>query len=117
MRGLLPGANRHGPTSCVCPRRIVTWPDGPGSYAVGMPRIRSLRWSGRSQDLLVLAAADPEFLSEMGRRGMPASQIQLWIRERDVPITYRSEVRGLVEDWAYTHSVTAEAAGRGRHTT
>jgi len=52
----------------------------------------------------------------MGRRGMPASQIQLWIRERDVPITYRSEVRGLVEDWAYAHSVTAEAAGRGRHT-
>jgi hypothetical protein len=66
-----------------------------------MARPNLLRWSGRSQDLLAKAVADPTFVAAMQAHGIPVSHLRLWVAQTDVPITFRGQVRGWVEDWAH----------------
>lgn len=73
-------------------------------YPAAMVRPNTMRWSGRSQDLLVKAVADPAFVREMQTRGVPESQLRFWIVQTDVPITFRGQMRGLLEDWAHAHA-------------
>jgi hypothetical protein len=61
------------------------------------------RWSPRSQELLVRALRDPNFLDDMRSRGVATSQLHLWAKEHDVPITMRGQMRGLLEDWVHAH--------------
>lgn len=61
-----------------------------------------MRWSGRSQDLLAKAVANPDFIAAMQFRGISESQLRLWVAQTDVPITFRGQMRGWVEDWAHT---------------
>ncbi len=60
-----------------------------------------MRWSGHSQDLLAQAITDPGFVATMRSRGIPESQLRLWVAQTDVPITFRGQLRGWVEDWAH----------------
>ena len=71
------------------------------AYVSLMARVNLMRWSGRSQDLLLRAVADPDFIAAMQARGIPESQLRLWVAQTDVPITYRGQMRGWVEDWAH----------------
>jgi hypothetical protein len=57
----------------------------------------------RSQELLVRALRDPTFLDDMRSRGVATSQLLLWAKEHDVPITMRGQMRGLLEDWVHAH--------------
>ncbi len=66
-----------------------------------MARPNTMRWSGRSQDLLVRAILDPAFVVAMQTRGVPESQLRLWIAQSDVPVTFRGQMRGWLEDWAH----------------
>ncbi len=66
-----------------------------------MPRPNLLRWSGRSQDLLAKAVADPAFIAAMQANGIPATHLRLWVAQTDVPITFRGQMRGWVEDWTH----------------
>ncbi len=75
-----------------------------------MARVNMMRWSGRSQDLLVRAVADQTFVADMLSRGIPESQLRLWIAKEEVPISFRGRMRGWVEDWA--HANPESAAGR-----
>lgn len=68
-----------------------------------MVKVNSMRWSGRSQDLLVRAIADPAFIVAMRKHGLPESQMRLWLSLIDVPITYRAQLRGWLEDCAHGH--------------
>ena len=70
-------------------------------YVSSMARVNKMRWSGRSQDLLIRAVADPAFIAVMQSRGIPESQLRLWVAQTDVPITFRGQMRGWVEDWAH----------------
>lgn len=69
-----------------------------------MARVNLMRWSGRSQDLLVRAIADPAFVAAMQTRGIPISQLRLWVAQTDVPITYRGQMRGWLEDWEHANA-------------
>ena len=69
-----------------------------------MARMSTMRWSGRSQDLLIQAVADPAFVSAMRARGVPESQLRLWVAQTDVPITFRGQMRGWLEDWMHAKS-------------
>ena len=64
-----------------------------------------MRWSGRSQDLLARAVADSSFIAAMQANGIPESQLHLWVAQTDVPITYRGQMRGWVEDWAHANAM------------
>lgn len=66
---------------------------------VARPNI--MRWSGRSQDLLARAITDPAFIATMMARGIPESQLRLWVAQTDAPTTFRGQMRGWVEDWAH----------------
>ncbi len=66
-----------------------------------MARVNLMRWSGRSQDLLAKAVADPAFIAAMQANGIPESQLRLWVAQTDVPTTFRGQMRGWVEDWAH----------------
>ncbi len=68
-----------------------------------MPRPNLMRWSGHSQDLLTKAVADPAFIAAMQAKGIPESQLRLWVAQTDVPITFRGQMRGWVEDWAHAN--------------
>ena len=68
-----------------------------------MARPSTLRWSGRSQDLLIRAVADPAFVVAMQARGIPAAHLRLWVAQTDVPTTYRGQMRGWVKDWAHVN--------------
>ena len=70
-----------------------------------MPRPNCLRWSGRSQDLLARAVADPVFVTAMQANGIPATHLRLWVAQTDVPTTFRGQMRGWVEDWAHANPV------------
>jgi len=72
------------------------------AYVLFMARVNLMRWSGRSQDLLARAVADPAFIAAMQARAIPESQLRLWVSKEDVPITFRGQMRGWVEDWAHT---------------
>jgi hypothetical protein len=39
----------------------------------------------------------------MRSRGVATSQLLLWAKEHDVPITMRGQMRGLLEDWVHAH--------------
>ena len=65
-----------------------------------MARLNFMRWSGRSQCLLIQAVLDPAFIESMQSNSIPESQFRLWIAKEDVPTTYRGRVRGRFEDWA-----------------
>ena len=69
-----------------------------------MPRPNLMRWSGRSQDLLARAVADPVFVAAMQAHGIPATHLRLWVAQTDVPITFRGQMRGWVEDWAHARA-------------
>lgn len=77
-----------------------------------MARVNVMRWSGHSQDLLARAIADPAFVAIMQTRGIPESQLRLWVAQTDVPITYRGQMRGWVEDWAHTHASNGSSSRR-----
>ena len=79
-----------------------------------MPRPNTLRWSGRSQDLLARAVADPVFIAAMQVNGIPATHLRLWVAQTDVPITFRGQMRGWVEDWAHTNSPSTQLASQSR---
>ena len=81
-------------------------------YVPGMARVNLLRWSGHSQDLLARAVADPAFVADMLTRGIPASQLRLWLAQTDVPITFRGQMRGWVEDWAHANQPAVYRQGR-----
>ncbi len=66
-----------------------------------MAQMNIMRWSGRSQDLLFQAVSDPAFIAAMQARGIPESQLRLWVSQTDVPSTFRGQMRGWLEDWAY----------------
>lgn len=68
-----------------------------------MARINTMRWSGRSQDLLARAVADPAFIAAMQAKAIPESQLRLWVSKEEVPITCRGQMRGWVEDWAHAN--------------
>jgi len=68
-----------------------------------VPRPNFMRWSGHSQDLLAKAVADPAFIAAMQAKGIPESQLRLWVAQTDVPITFRGQMRGWVEDWAHAN--------------
>ena len=63
-----------------------------------------MRWSGRSQDLLTRAVADPAFIAAMQANGIPVAHLRLWVAQTDVPTTYRGQMRGWVEDWAHARA-------------
>lgn len=67
-----------------------------------------MRWSGHSQDLLARAMADPAFVADMLTRGIPVAHLRLLVAQTDVPITFRGQMRGWVEDWPHAK------AGGGR---
>ena len=69
-----------------------------------MARLNTMRWSGRSQDLLFQAVADPVFVSAMLARGIPESQLRFWVNQTDVPIRFRGQMRGWLEDWEHVRS-------------
>ena len=69
-----------------------------------MARPNTMRWSGRSQDLLIRAVADSRFIIAMQGRGVPESQLRLWIAQTDVPVTFRGQMRGWLEDWAHANA-------------
>ena len=75
------------------------------AYGSSMARVNLMRWSGRSQDLLIRAVADPDFIAAMQTRGIPASHLRLWVAQTDVPTTFRGQMRGWVEDWAHDNPV------------
>ncbi len=58
------------------------------AYVSTMTRVNLMRWSGRSQDLLVRAVADPALIAAMQANGIPESQLRLWVAQTDVPITF-----------------------------
>jgi len=70
-----------------------------------------MRWSARSQELLCEAISDAGFVQRMMTACITVEQLQYWSRHRDVPITFRSIVRGALEDWAYQRDVARGAAG------
>ena len=80
------------------------------SYVPPMARVNLMRWSGRSQDLLMRALADPGFIADMQARGIPSSQLRLWVAQTDVPITFRGQMRGWVEDWAHSNPGSTSGA-------
>lgn len=73
-----------------------------------MARVNLMRWSGRSQDLLAKAVADPAFITAMQANGIPESHLRLWVAQTDVPITFRGQMRGWVEDWGHTNAGTRQ---------
>lgn len=68
-----------------------------------MARFNTMRWSGRSQDLLARAVADPAFIAGMQAHGITESHLRLWVSKEEVPVTFRGQMRGLVEDWAHAN--------------
>lgn len=68
-----------------------------------MARPNTMRWSGRSHDLLVKAIADSEFVTAMQLHGIPEAHLRLWIAQIDVPPTFRGQLRGWLEDWEYNN--------------
>ena len=66
-----------------------------------MPKLHAMRWSGRSQVLLIQAVSDPAFVGSMQARGIPESYLRLWIAQNDVATKYRGNLRGWLEDWAH----------------
>ena len=77
----------------------------------GMVRMNTMRWSGRSQALLAQAVTDPGFISAMQAKGIPESQLRLWMSQTDVPITFRGQMRGWLEDWANANPTRAVGIG------
>lgn len=65
-----------------------------------MVRVNTMRWSGRSQCLLIQAVLDPGFVADMQVLGIPVAHLRHWIVQTDVPITFRGQMRGRLEDWA-----------------
>lgn len=77
-----------------------------------MVRVNTMRWSGRSQDLLIRAAADAAFVADMRAAGIPEAHLRNWISQTDVPITFRGQMRGWLEDWAYKHPLGSSGTRR-----
>ena len=69
-----------------------------------MARPNLMRWSGRSQDLLAKAVADPAFVASIQAKGIPVAHLRLWVAQTDVPTTYRGRMRGWLEDWAHANA-------------
>jgi len=80
-----------------------------------MARVNLMRWSGRSQDLLARAAADTAFVADMQSRGIPESQLRLWVAQTDVPVTFRGQMRGWVEDWAHANPSKLQLSSTSRN--
>jgi len=60
-------------------------------------------WSDRSQSLLRKAVTDPSFVSTMNARGIPVSQLHLWIVQCEVPNASRANMSCWLEDWAHAN--------------
>jgi hypothetical protein len=60
-------------------------------------------WSPRSQQILIRAVRDQDFMHELQSRGIPPPSVRTWARSQDVPASVRSQLRGLLEDWAHAH--------------
>jgi len=45
-------------------------------------------------------------------RGIPESQLRLWLAKEEVPITFRGQMRGWVEDWAHANPDRIRASSR-----
>lgn len=74
------------------------------AYVSLMARVNLMRWSGHSQDLPAKAVADTTFIAAMQANGIPESQLRLWVAQTDLPITFRWQMRGWVEDWAHAYA-------------
>ena len=68
-----------------------------------MARPNTMRWSGRSQDLLARAITDPAFVAAMQANGIPESQLRFWVAQTEVAVTFRGQMRGWLEDWAHAN--------------
>lgn len=79
-----------------------------------MATTNTLRWSGRSQDLLAQAVTDGAFVLAMQARGIPESHLRLWVAKIDVPITVRGQMRGWLEDWMHVKAGGAVLNAGGR---
>jgi hypothetical protein len=74
-------------------------------------RASRLPWSSHSQSLLVRAIQDPAFVTELRQRGYVDSHVKLWIAQAEVPVTYRGEMRAMVEDWAHAQAMGSRRTG------
>ena len=69
-----------------------------------MPCIVSRRWSGEEHTSLQRAGADPDFQRLAIERGFPLQHLKNWIRDHDVPVTYRAGIRAILNIWTYSRA-------------